>query len=208
MEQLSLRTKTDVSNEQVRALNINQSTRMIETQLLEYSKQLWAHDIHPPALQRITRMAITSTINKRMLSTMLREHFNLPVTITEYSPMKLALQDDTKIKLKHYRLGTHRMLGEYYFTHADAIHFDIGPLNNNQYRACLPSGKKFQAIINCIRHTLKNRYHFTIDLLLDSKALSPTVLKQNPHLQTDTQLGHTTWLPPSEASILRIRAWP
>ena len=150
--------------------------------------------------------------NKKSLQLLLRDYFEIPVEIDEYSPRWVRLASDDICRLgnvsKNHRLGVGAILGKRFYHVQDRFIIIIGPIDYEQFQQCLPGSDFMKNFVNVVRAYCGMNYDFTIRLNCRKDQFPRPVLKKRKPLK----LGWNTLLTETKESTamasIRISANP
>lgn len=132
------------------------------------------------------------THNAEGLESILDDYFDVPVRLEQFIGHWVALPDDYRCKLGASRatgtLGQSSIIGTRYWDVRQKFRIVLGPLELDQYRRFLPTGKSFRSLRDWVRNYVGLHLLWDLRLILKPRQVPPLKLGESG------QLGWTTWL--------------
>ena len=146
--------------------------------------------------------------NTTSLQGLLRDYFELPVEMDEYSPRWVRLESDDICRLgnvsKTHQLGVGTILGKRFYHVQDRFMIVIGPLNYNTLQQCLPGSEFMKTFVNVVRAYCGLNYDFTLRLHCRKDQFPRPILKKRKPLKLGWNTLLTTTKKSTEMASVRI----
>lgn len=137
------------------------------------------------------------TCHREGLQNIILQLYNMHSNIIEFVGEWLPIPKEHQCELKenHYakQLGQNTTLGKHSWQSQYKFQVQLGPLDLDKYKACLPRSKKLKQINETIKNYMRDEIQWEIILLLKKSAIPKTIIGQHG------QLGWTSWLAQNKA---------
>lgn len=131
------------------------------------------------------------------LKTMLRDYFEVPISIYHFVPEWIVIQQTERSFLSHQhdsqnqnRLGINTIIGKRVCHVQNQFEIEIGPVDYKHFLQLLPSGKMLMKIREMVRSFSGNEYDFHLRLILITNEVPRCCLSK----QETKRLGWNSWL--------------
>lgn len=131
------------------------------------------------------------------LSDLIRSYFRVPVTVQQFVPCWYPIEEDERCRLGRTscRLGLDLSLGERVHLAQSRFRLRLGPLDWDQFRDFLPTGRAYQPLVEMTGLAAGPELDFDFRLVLNAGSAPGIRLGGSEGVDADApQLGWSTWL--------------